>query len=64
MNTSTLAVALPVSATTLGLADDRWERWVEKGRVSDLLMRERWLRLASTAAIAMVLTAAVVIGLL
>lgn len=63
METTTLSVALPASAVTLSLADDRWDRWVEKGRARDLLMRERWRQLLGVVGIAIVLTAAVVLGL-
>jgi hypothetical protein len=63
MEIPTLSVAVPASAVVLGIADERWQNWVEKGHAHDLLMRERWLQFVTILCVGIALSAAVVLGL-
>jgi hypothetical protein len=63
MEIPTFSIAVPASAVALGIADERWQNWVEKGRAHDLLMRERWLQFVTILSVGIALSAAVVLGL-
>ena len=63
MDSITLSIALPASALMGGMGDDRWERWAEKGRAHDVLMRDRWIQLFSIASVVVLLASAFALGL-